>query len=92
MEFLNEVKLAMGITTNAMDNELSRLIVAGFRDLNFADVVADISTTDPAIKQAVITYVRLNFDSPDDYQQDKAQLKTSIPAASSHNKSHPPPT
>lgn len=80
---LNEVKLAMGITTTAMDSEISRLIEAGFRDLNFADVVADSSTTDPAIKQAVITYVRLNFDSPDDYdrlyasyEMQKAQLQT----------------
>ena len=83
MAFLNDVKLAMGITTTAMDDEITRLINAGFRDLNFADVIADDSTTDPAIKQAVITYVRLNFDSPDDYdklaksyEMQKAQLQT----------------
>ena len=83
MAFLDDVKLAMGITTTAMDDEITRLIGAGFRDLNFADVIADDSTTDPAIKQAVITYVRLNFDSPDDYdklaksyEMQKAQLQT----------------
>lgn len=83
MAFLDDVKLAMGITTTVMDNEIQRLILAGFRDLQFADVNADADTVDPAIKQAVITYCRLNFDSPDDYdrlaksyEMQKAQLQT----------------
>lgn len=83
MAFVDDVRLAMGITTTEMDDEIKRLIAAGFRDLQFADVVADSQTTDPAIKQAVITYCRINFDSPDDYERlyesyekQKAQLQT----------------
>ena len=79
---LAKVKLALRLTTSAYDNELIRLIFAAKADLGFADVIADTNAIDPAIEQAIITYVRLNFGSPEDYDrlarsywEQKAQLQ-----------------
>lgn len=78
---LTETKLAMRITTNAYDNEINRLIAAACADLGIVDVEADVSTTDPLLQQAIITYVRLHFGTPEDaeylqrsYDEQKAQL------------------
>lgn len=83
MAFLDVVKLAIPIKSEERDEDISRLISAGFRDLNFADVVADETTTDPAIIEAVVTYVKMNFDAPENYDklyasytEQKAQLQT----------------
>lgn len=81
---LTETKLAMRITTNAYDNEINRLIAAACADLGIVDVEADVSTTDPLLQQAIITYVRLHFGTPEDaeylqrsYDEQKAQLISS---------------
>lgn len=78
---LTETKLAMRISTNAYDNEINRLIAAACADLGIVDVEADVSTTDPLLQQAIITYVRLHFGTPEDaeylqrsYDEQKAQL------------------
>ncbi len=93
---LAEVKLALRITTTAYDSEIARLILAAVGDLGIVDVeaagvnlyiasdgtVTDSSTiTDQLLIRAIITYVRLNFGSPDDYDrlyqsywEQKAQL------------------
>ncbi len=73
----------MRIVTDAYDDEIERLIYAGCTDLGFADVKnTTYSEFDPCVEQAVITYVRLNFGSPDDYDrlkrsydEQKAQLQ-----------------
>lgn len=74
-------KLAMRITTTAYDDEISRLILAAVADLGIVDVEASKDTTDPILVQAIITYVRLHFGTPDDaaylqrsYDEQKAQL------------------
>lgn len=89
---LAKCKLAMRIVTNAYDSEISRLIEAACADLGFADVDAISTTTDDAITQAIITYVRLNFGSPDDYDrlkrsydEQKAQLQIHFVNAESNN-------
>jgi hypothetical protein len=71
----------MRISTNAYDNEINRLIAAACADLGIVDVEADVSTTDPLLQQAIITYVRLHFGTPEDaeylqrsYDEQKAQL------------------
>ena len=69
---LEAVKLAMRIVTSAYDNELTRLIDAACADLGIVGVTATSSTTDPLLKQAIITYCRLNFGTPDDYDRMKA--------------------
>lgn len=78
---LTETKLAMRISTNAYDNEINRLIAAACADLGIVDVEANVSTTDPLLQQAIITYVRLHFGTPEDaeflarsYDEQKAQL------------------
>lgn len=93
---LAEVKMALRITTTAYDPEIARLILSAVSDLGIVDVeavgvnlsiavdgtVTDSSTiTDQLLIRAIITYVRLNFGSPDDYDrlyqsywEQKAQL------------------
>lgn len=80
---LEAVKLAMRLTTTAYDNEISRLIDAACADMGIAGVTAGSTTNDPILVQAVVTYCRMNFGSPDDYDrlkksydEQKAQLQT----------------
>ena len=68
---LTAVKLALRITTNAFDSELSDLINAALLDLGIAGVTNN-STTDALILRAVITYCKLHFGQPDDYDRLKA--------------------
>ena len=82
---LAAVKLAMRITNEAYDDEIERLINAAFKDIGIVGVSADSTTVDPLIIQAVVTYCRLNFGSPADYDrlkasydEQKAQLQTAM--------------
>lgn len=77
---LDDVRLALRLTTTVYDNELTDLINAGVQDLGVAGVVNG-DTDDPLVKRAVITYVKLHFGSPTDfdrlkkaYDEQKAQL------------------
>lgn len=95
---LSEIKLALGKAKNDYDAELARLALAAVADLGIVNVeaagvtfafsqdgsVTDSSTiTDQILIRAIITYVRMNFKSPDDYDklkrsydEQKAQLIT----------------
>lgn len=81
---LDRVKLAMRITTDVYDEELSSLIDAALLDLGIAGVTKNtIEVADEVVRRAVITYCRLHFGSPDDYanlkasyDEQKAQLQT----------------
>lgn len=80
---LSLVKLALRVTTDAFNTELSLLIEAACLDLGVVGVTADSTTTDPLLIRAIVTYCRLNFGSPDDYDrlrasyaEQKAQLIT----------------
>lgn len=68
---LDAVKLALRITTKAFDSELTDLIEAGLIDMGLAGVV-NLDTDDALIRRAVITYCRLNFGQPEDYDRLKA--------------------
>ena len=62
---LNKVKLALLISSNDFDSELTDLIGAAFIDLNIGDIDPDVTvstTTDPAIIRAVITYCGYQFE------------------------------
>lgn len=79
---LESVKLALRITTTAFDGQILDLIDAALLDLGVAGVTST-DTTNALIKIAVITYVRLHFGQPDDYErlkaaydEQKAQLAT----------------
>lgn len=64
---LNKVKLAMAITTDAYDNELSDLIDAAKLDLGIAGVDSEF-IHDKLIQRAIITYCRMMFHSPADFE------------------------
>ena len=60
---LELVKVALRVTSTAYDSELNQLIYAACADLGLTDIVAIQSpnTTDPLIRQAVITYCGLRI-------------------------------
>lgn len=65
---LDAVKLALRIVTDAFDDELTDLIAAALLDLRLAGV-SNTDTTDALVKRAVITYVKMNFGQPDEYDR-----------------------
>lgn len=82
---LEKVKLALRISTDAFNAELTSLIQAAMIDLGIAGVIKDVLTDEPnaIITQAVITYCKMNFGLPEDYDrlkrsydEQKAQLVT----------------
>ena len=68
---LTAVKMALRITTNAYDSEISTLIDAALLVMGIAGVTND-DDTDALVLRAIITYCRLNFGKPDDYDRLKA--------------------
>lgn len=79
---LNAVKMALRITTDAFDPQINSLIAAALLDLGVAGVVVP-TDIDALVQMAVITYCRLHFGEPDDYDrlkksydEQKAQLAT----------------
>lgn len=82
---LEKVKKALRIVTDAFDDELNNLISAGLIDLGFGGAMDEVLTAnaDPVVTQAVITYCKMNFGLPEDYDrlkrsydEQKAQLGT----------------
>lgn len=79
---INSIKLALRIATDAFNAELTDLLNAALLDLGIAGVTND-DINDPLILRAVITYCKLHFGQPDDYDrlkrsydEQKAQLST----------------
>ena len=79
---LEKVKLALRISTNAYDSELNDLIEAAKLDLGVAGVVVP-QTVDALVTKAIITYCKMSFGLPEDYDrlkksydEQKAQLST----------------
>ncbi len=68
---LAKVKLALRITTEAFDSELTDLIEAAKIDLGIAGVELP-STLDAICEIAIITYCKLHFGEPDEYDRLKA--------------------
>lgn len=71
MVSLAEVKLALRVTTTAFDNELTDLITSRKNDLQLRGVVIPESD-DELINIAVITYCKMRFGNPDNYDKLKA--------------------
>lgn len=78
---LAKVKLALRVTTNAFDTEITDLIMAACADLGIVGVTALITTDDALLTRAIITYCRVHFGEPEDYDrlkrsydEQKAQL------------------
>lgn len=77
------VKLALRIKGNDFDLQLLDLIESAQMDLGIAGVITP-EDYDAVTRTAIITYVRMNFGQPDEYEQlkrsydeQKAQLATS---------------
>ena len=79
---LSKAKLAARITTSAFDSEITDLLNASLLDMGVAGVVLP-EEADALVTQAAITYVKMNFGEPDEYDrlkrsydEQKAQLAT----------------
>lgn len=78
------VKTALRITTTQFDDELEHLIDSALLDLGFGGMKAiEKAEADDVVKQAVVTYCKMNFGLPEDYDrlkrsydEQKAQLGT----------------
>lgn len=68
---LNKVKMALRIVTNSFDSELTDLIEAAKQDLGIAGVIVP-SELDAIVTRAIITYCKMLFGLPDDYDKLKA--------------------
>lgn len=65
---LAKIKLALRITTDVFDSELTDLIEAARLDLGIAGVT-NTSLADPLVLCAVTTYCKLHFGEPDEYDR-----------------------
>lgn len=68
---LEKVKIALKITTNDFDSELSDMINAAILDLGLAGIINTLQT-DALVIRAICTYCRLNWGSPADYDKLKS--------------------
>ena len=64
-------KLAMRITTDAYNDEISGLLDAAAQDMGIAGVEIP-APMDAIVRQAAITYVKMHFGQPGDYDRLKA--------------------
>lgn len=79
---LDDVKTALRIKTDAFNGELESLIVAAKLDLGIAGIEST-DDVDELIKRAIITFCKMSFGIPEDYDrlkrsydEQKAQLQT----------------
>ena len=77
---IESVKQALRITTTAFDSEINDLIEAAKLDLGIAGVVLP-NSIDALVQKAIITYCKMSFGLPEDYDrlkrsydEQKAQL------------------
>ena len=82
MATLDKVKMGLRIKTTAYDEELADLIKAAQTDLGIAGVEVP-STLDEIVTRAIITYCKMSFGLPEEYDrlkmsydEQKAQLVT----------------
>lgn len=86
MALLDDVKTACRVTSTAFDTELNDLISSALLDLGIVDIQSSLLVSEnptPLIKQAVITYCKMNFGFQSNdfyerlkgsYDEQKAQL------------------
>ncbi len=85
MALLDDVKMALRVTTQAYDAELNDLIESAKIDLGIAGVIIPTGN-DTVVNTAIKTYCKMNFGTPNpanwevlkkSYDEQKAQLSTS---------------
>lgn len=65
---LEKVKLALRISTDKYDTEINDLIESAKLDLGVAGVVVP-QTVDALVTKAIITYCKMSFGLPEDYDR-----------------------
>lgn len=71
MALIDNCKMALRVTTTSYDAEIQNYINAAKLDLGIAGV--SVSTaTDALVDTAIMTYVRMKFGKPSDYDELKA--------------------
>lgn len=83
-ETLASVKLALRIVGDDFNSEITMLIEAAMKDLGLAGVDGvNVEITDELVLRAVITFVKMSFGEPDEYDrlkrsydEQKAQMST----------------
>lgn len=65
---LEKVKLALSITADTFDDELNDLISAALLDLGIAGLI-DIDQTDALIILAVVTFCKMHFKTPENFDR-----------------------
>ena len=80
-EILEMCKVSLRMTTDAYDDEVTTYINAALLDLGIAGVV--YASLDELVQKAIVTYVRMSFGNPPNYDklkaaydEQKAQLQT----------------
>ena len=71
MATIDNCKMALRVTTTAYDTEIQTYIDSAMLDLGIAGVQVP-SGADALVEKAVMTYVRMSFGSPADYDKLKA--------------------
>lgn len=87
MALLDDAKVACRVTSTAFNGEITDLISSALADMGITDIRADLlmntDSPEPLIKQAVLTYCKMNFGLQRDdyyerlkasYDEQKAQL------------------
>jgi hypothetical protein len=81
-DMLTSTKTALRVVTDAFNEQITLLLDAALLDLGVAGVIVPAAMS-PLVQQACITYVRMHFGQPDDYDrlkrsydEQKAQLAT----------------
>ena len=82
MALIDDVKKACRVKTDAYDSQFTNLIESAKIDLGIAGVVLP-AETDEIVQRAIITYCKMSFGLPEDYDrlkrsydEQKAQLIT----------------
>lgn len=76
MDLLAKAKVALRIKTDAFDDEITGLIEAAKSVIETRGVRID--PIEPMVLQAILTYVRLHFGHPDDYDRLKDAWETQL--------------
>lgn len=71
MALIDDVKLACRVTSSTFDSELNMLIDSAKIDLGIAGVTLP-NELDSICNVAIITYCKMRFGNPDNYEQLKA--------------------
>ena len=71
MALIDNCKTALRVTTNAYDSEIQEYIDSAKLDLGIAGVEVP-EPSDALVNKAVMTYVRMSFGSPANYDKLKA--------------------